>query len=230
VVLSISQGIYQQDDTALQNREIANAFSAAIDANNLQPGTVWGLTFTNEFVTDGNNGPKVLQMIRDNKARAHELGLKVGPRVHTCGEIWGGNNQNILTLLAQESDFIMCNMYPSQGANPETGVQQMKDAYFSARDGFWQHNDKLEVMIGETGWASEGETFNGLVNTIENERRFWDGMKSFANSENVKIQMFQAIDEPWKTGLEGEKHFGWWYRPNNNEAKYIEKSTGQVYE
>jgi len=42
--------------------------------------------------------------------------------------------------------------------------------------------------------------------------------------------MFEAFDEPWKTGEAGEKHFGWWYRPNNAEAEYIEKATGQVYQ
>lgn len=95
-------------------REINNAFSAAQDANSIFPGTVWGLVFTNEYVTDGNNGPRVLQMIRDNKNRAHQMGLRVGTRVHTCGEIWGGNNQNILSQIAQESDFIMCNLYPGR--------------------------------------------------------------------------------------------------------------------
>lgn len=212
------------------SREISNAFSAAQDANRIWKGTVWGLTFTNEYVTNSQNGPRVLKMIRDNKARAKGMGLKVGTRVHTCGEIWGGNNQQILIQIAKESDFIMCNLYPGEGANdPGRAVQKISDAYYSSRDGFWKYNRNLEVMIGETGWASEGETFNHAVNTIDNEKRFWEGMKNWAQKNKVKVQMFQAIDEPWKTGKEGEKHFGWWYRPNNNDAKYIEKATGKVF-
>ncbi|XP_035706164.1 glucan 1,3-beta-glucosidase isoform X2 [Folsomia candida] len=231
VVLSVSQGIYQHDDGGLMSREINNAFSAAQDANTIFGGTVWGLVFTNEFVTDSSNGPRVLQMIRDNKARAHGMNLRVGTRVHTCGEIWGGNNQAILQQIAAESDFIMCNLYPPYNANdPARAVQAISDAYYSARDGFWRTNPQLEVIIGETGWASEGETFNNAVNTIENEKRFWEGMRDWSSANRVKVQMFEAFDEPWKTGMEGEKHFGWWYRPNNNEARYIEKATGQVYQ
>lgn len=230
VVLSVSQGIFQHDDSNLQQREINNAFSAAQDANSIWGGTVWGLTFTNEWVTDSNNGPKVLDMIRKNKAKARGMGLKVGTRVHTCGEIWGGRNQRILQDIARESDFIMCNLYPGQGANnPEAAVGQISDAYYSARDGFWRHNRNLEVQIGETGWASEGPTFNDAVNTVENMRRFWNGMKSWASQHKVKVQMFEAFDEPWKTGREGEKHFGWWYRPDNNQARYIEKTTGRSF-
>lgn len=99
----------------------------------------------------------------------------------------------------------------------------------------WIHRDydfyKIKCCLsGETGWASEGETFNNAVNTIENEKRFWEGMRDWSSANRVKVQMFEAFDEPWKTGMEGEKHFGWWYRPNNNEARYIEKATGQVYQ
>jgi exo-beta-1,3-glucanase (GH17 family) len=76
----------------------------------------------------------------------------------------------------------------------------MNDAYFSARDGFWRTNPNLEVMIGETGWASEGQTFNGMVNNIENEKAFWEGMRTWAGNNRVKVHMFEAFDEPWKTG------------------------------
>lgn len=230
VVLSISQGIYQHTDGNLQNREIDNAFSAAADANNIKSGTVWGLVFTNEWVTDGSNGPKVLDMIRRNKDRAHRMGLKVGTRVHTCGEIWGGNNQRILQDIARESDFIMCNLYPPNGANnPEAAVRAVSDAYYSARDGFWRTNRNLDVQIGETGWASQGRTFNNAVNTVDNMKRFWEGMKNWSNQHRVKINMFEAFNEPWKTGEEGEKHFGWWYRPDDNQARYVEKATGRVF-
>jgi len=231
VVLSVSQGIYQHPgDPDSMSREIDNAFSAAADANSIFQGTVWGLTFTNEWVTDSNNGPQVLQMIQNNADRAHGMGLMVGTRVNTCDQIWGGDNQAILQQIASASDFIMCNLYPPSGANdPSAAVQAVSNAYYSARDGFWQTNPQLEVIIGETGWASQGDTFNGAVNTEDNESNFWQGMKSWAQQNQVKVQMFEAFDEPWKNGLDGEKHFGWWYRQDDNDAIYIEKATGQTY-
>jgi hypothetical protein len=62
----------------LIQREIDNAFSAIDDANAAFGGTVWGITFTNEYIVDQSTGQRVLQMIRDNKGRAHDKGVKVG--------------------------------------------------------------------------------------------------------------------------------------------------------
>jgi len=107
VVLSISQGIHQQNTDDLQKRETENAFSAVAVANSIFHGTVHILIFTNEFVTDDSNGQRMLRMIRDNKRRANEMGVRVGTRSHTCGEILGGHNQGIIIDIVKESDFTM---------------------------------------------------------------------------------------------------------------------------
>ncbi|ODM94562.1 putative chitinase 2 [Orchesella cincta] len=230
VVLSVSQGVYQLDNPALQQKEIDNAFAAAEEANRIRPGSVWSITFTNEYVVSESTGRKVIDMIRNNRDRAHQMGLKVGPRMHICGEVWNGPNAGVLAEIAQVSDFIMCNLYPGPNSNDAgAAVQGISDAYFSSRDGFWRHNPNVEVIIGETGWASEGASFFNPpnLNTIEHEKNFWNGMRSWATQNRVKVQMFEAFDEPWKTGLEGEKHFGWWRRAPNSES-YIEKATGAV--
>lgn len=231
VVLSVAQGIYQNDNPAIQQKEIDNAFLAAQDANGIRGGTVWGLVFTNEHVVNDQTGQKVLDMIRNNRDRANQMGLRVGARVHICGEIWGGPNERILSEIAKNSDFIMCNLYPAPNSdNADRAVQGISDAYYSARDGFWRFNSNLEVIIGETGWASEGETFFNPphLNTIEHMQNFWNAMRNWATSNKVKVQMFEAFDEPWKTGLPGEKHFGWWMRAPDNSDYYIEKTTGEI--
>lgn len=125
----------------------------------------------------------------------------------------------------------MCNLYPgSNSDDANRAVQGISDAYYSARDGFWRHNPNLEVIIGETGWASEGQTFFNppSLNTIERMKNFWNAMRNWATTNRVKVQMFQAFDEPWKTGLSGEKHFGWWKRAPDNSNYYIEKATGNT--
>lgn len=229
VVLSVSQGVYQHENGNLQQKEIDNAFLAAQDANGIRAGTVWGIVFTNEYVTDRNRGQKVLQMIQSNRDRASRQNLRVGTRIHICGEIWNGPNRDILIQIAKASDFIMCNLYPGANLNnPDVAVQQISDAYYSARDGFWQHKPNLEVIIGETGWASQGKTFNNPPqnNNLENMKKFWNKMKNWSTTNKVKVQMFEAFDEPWKTGEEGEKHFGWWKRAPDNSNYYIEKTTG----
>lgn len=229
VVLSVSQGIYQNNDGNVQRKEIDNAFLAAQDANGIRAGTVWGLVFTNEHVVNGETGQQVLKMIRDNKERARRLNLRVGTRIHICQEIWNGANRQILIEIAKAADFIMCNLYPAPNSNnADTAVKGISDAYYSSRDGFWQHNPNLEVQIGETGWASQGKTFFNPphLNTLEHMKNFWNKMREWSSSNRVKVQMFEAFDESWKGGDEGEKHFGWW-RWNNDH--YVEKTTGKKY-
>jgi len=126
----------------------------------------------------------------------------------------------------------MCNLYPPKNSNnPDAAVKAVSDGYFSARDGFWKVNPNIEVMIGETGWASEGETFFNPpnLNTVQLQTKFWNAMKAWANSNKVKVQMFEAFDEPWKAGS-GEKKFGWWKRADDNSRYYIEKSTGRRFD
>lgn len=232
VVLSLSQGIYQNDNPTIQQVEINNAFLAAQEANSIRPGTVWGLTFTNEYIVNWSTGQRVLDMIRNNRDRARSMGLRVGTRIHICGEIWGGPNQQILSEIAQVSDFIMCNLYPGPNSNDANqAVQGISNAYYSARDGFWRFNPNLEVIIGETGWASEGETFFNPphLNTIHHMGNFWNAMRNWAFANRVKVQMFAAFDEPWKPGPSGERHFGWWRRAPDNSLYYIEKTTGNIF-
>lgn len=159
------------------------------------------------------------------------MGLRVGTRSHICGEIWNGPNRDILGEIAKASDFIMCNLYPGPNSdNADRAVQGISDAYYSARDGFWKFNPQLEVIIGETGWASEGQSFFNPpnLNTVDYMRNFWNAMRNWASANHVKVQMFAAFDEPWKTGLSGEKHFGWWQRAPDNSNYYIEKTTGNI--
>ncbi|CAG2118071.1 unnamed protein product [Medioppia subpectinata] len=107
--LIVAQGINQIEDNSLQQKEINNAFSAAQDANGIHGKTVWGLTFTNEYFTNEATGNRILNMITSNKKRAHDMGLKVGTRIHVCGIIHNsGSMRDILANIVRESDFIMC--------------------------------------------------------------------------------------------------------------------------
>jgi hypothetical protein len=58
----------------------------------------------------------------------------------------------------------------------------------------------------------------------------------WASNNKVSVQMFEAIDEPWKSNKNsadrnsfsgpngGEGHYGWWYRVDtSNGPKYFEK-------
>ena len=57
------------------------------------------------------------------------------------------------------------------------------------------------MAIGETGWPSKGKSFNKSPNSVRNLVNFWTQMGKWASSNKVKVQMFEAFDEPWKSNL-----------------------------
>ncbi len=229
-VIDVAIGIYQSEDQNIQNAEVNHAFDAADDANGRFRSTVWGLVFTNEYITDQRTGQKVLGMIRYDKNRAKSKNLKIGTRVHVCDQILNSGSQlyGVLADIARESDFIMCNMYPASNA-VHGGSRQAVDAvgnfFLAVQKAFKNINRNIDVMIGETGWPSEGQSFNGSPNSVKNMQDFWSGMNEWASRNSVRTYIFEAFDEPWKNGFSAEAHYGWWYRHSNGAEVYIEKVT-----
>ena len=230
--LTVNIGVFQLGD-ADQQREIDNAFTATADANGRAPGTVTGITFTNEYIHSVAEGQRVLAMLQNNRDRAHGAGLRVGVRTEICGVYTNPSDplRGIMNQIAQASDFIYCNIYPSQ-QDSNNGAEAAADAvanyFFYVRSEIQKVNPNLEVMIGETGWPSEGNSFNNSPNTVANEVAYWKRINWWASNTQIKIQMFQAIDEPWKgdsSQFKGEGHYGWWYKPNNNDDRHVEKDS-----
>lgn len=240
-LIRVSQGIFQNDDGSIVEKEIKNAFEAAKYANQVHANTVWSITFTNEYFTDEAKGHKILDMIRKNKGKAHQMGLKVGTRINTCGKILekGSGMYNVLADIVRESDFIMCNLYPTEGVvrGPiQNAVDSVGNYYHSLIPAFQQVNRNLQVLIGETGWPSQGISFNKSPNTPSNLKEYWTRMNQWASRNKVHVYMFEAIDEPWKSNKNsgdqnssngpngGEGHYGWWKREETNKGpRYVEK-------
>lgn len=92
-VVDVAIGIFQNENQKIQDTEVNHAFDAADDANGRYKGTVWGVVFTNEYITDDRTGQKVLGMIRNDKNRAHGKGLTVGTRVNVCDQILNSSSK-----------------------------------------------------------------------------------------------------------------------------------------
>ena len=99
--LTVSQGIFQQLQPGSENfnlplmdAEANGAISIAKAANAVYAGTVTRLIFTNEFVTDATTTNEVDNLINQPQgatpsymAQAHALGLEVGVRSNTFGQL-----------------------------------------------------------------------------------------------------------------------------------------------
>ncbi|HEV3311278.1 MAG TPA: glycosyl hydrolase family 17 protein [Chloroflexota bacterium] len=261
---TVSQGIFQQlqpgseaFNLPLMDAEANGAVSIAKAANAVYAGTVTRLIFTNEFVTDATTTNEVYDLINQPqgatpsfKDQAHGLGLEVGVRSNTFGQLTNPSSPYLVPLqnLVKSVDFIMLNLYPTNEhtETPQQAVADVAGQYNAILAAARALNPNIDVLIGETGWPSQGVSFNDIVNgqvssqdnTVANEQAYFAAIQSWANQNQVETNWFEAIDEPWKSnqnnsnpldpqGIDGaEGHYGLWtYNSNGPDGQFTEKFT-----
>ena len=60
-----------------------------------------------------------------------------------------------------------------------------------------------EILIGETGWPSQGRMREGALPSRTNQARVVSEILSLASQENFRVNLIEAYDQPWKRQLEG---------------------------
>jgi exo-beta-1,3-glucanase (GH17 family) len=60
-----------------------------------------------------------------------------------------------------------------------------------------------EILIGETGWPSEGRMREGALPSRTNQARVVSEILNLAKQENFRVNLIEAYDQPWKRKLEG---------------------------
>ncbi|RWS12152.1 hypothetical protein B4U79_18017 [Dinothrombium tinctorium] len=149
-------------------------------------------------------------MIKGNKARAQQFGLAIGTRTHVD--------------IVEISD-IMCNINPvSYYANFDINyaVYELSFFYYGLKNRFTTSNPQIKVVIGESGWPSQGILPNGRPASVSNLVNYWKSLGNWASLYKVPLYFFEAIDEPWKEDFDkSQAHLGWLVRDGDN---FIEKA------
>ncbi len=60
-----------------------------------------------------------------------------------------------------------------------------------------------EILIGETGWPSEGRMRAGALPSRTNQARVVSEILNLAKQEKFRVNLIEAYDQPWKRRLEG---------------------------
>ena len=78
-----------------------------------------------------------------------------------------------------------------------------------------------EILIGETGWPSEGRMREGALPSRTNQARVVSEILLLAKQENFRVNLIEAYDQPWKRRLEGTVG-GYWgmFDSLRRELKY----------
>src|SRR6266852_2690850 len=66
-----------------------------------------------------------------------------------------------------------------------------------------------EILIGETGWPSEGRMRESALPSRTNQARVVSEILGLAKQENFHVNLFEAYDELWKQQLEGTVGGSW---------------------
>jgi exo-beta-1,3-glucanase (GH17 family) len=78
-----------------------------------------------------------------------------------------------------------------------------------------------EILIGETGWPSQGRMREGALPSRTNQARVVSEILQMAKLENFRVNLIEAYDQPWKRQLEGTVG-GYWglFNSERRELKY----------
>jgi exo-beta-1,3-glucanase (GH17 family) len=78
-----------------------------------------------------------------------------------------------------------------------------------------------EILIGETGWPSNGRMRDAALPSRANQARVVSEILDLAKSENFRVNLIEAYDQPWKRQLEGTVG-GYWglIDSEQREVKY----------
>jgi exo-beta-1,3-glucanase (GH17 family) len=230
--LTVSQGIFQQDSAANWDSEIETAIKVTKMANEIYPGTVNRLIFSNEYLDSAARINQVMTLITKNRSQVP--GVQVGVRINNLGDLQNGNAEvkAALTKLVENVNFVMTNIYPSAESVKEgtaAAVKNVASHYISQKELALAVNPKVQVIIGETGWPSEGVSFNdlsGAHSSVANEEAYYKAFTKWADDNKVPSYYFEAIDEPWKSNKNigpdtpGHPDVPPWLRSNGAEGHF----------
>ena len=60
-----------------------------------------------------------------------------------------------------------------------------------------------EILVGETGWPSEGRMRDGALPSRTNQARVVSEILDLAKRDGFRVNLIEAYDQPWKRELEG---------------------------
>ena len=103
--------------------------------------------------------------------------------------------------LAGGVDFLTIHILPYWEDNP-IAVEDAVDHVAAIRQHMLEHAQK-PVLIGETGWPSEGRQRAGARPGIVEQARFVRSFIRRAHDEGWDYNLIEAIDQPWKRLSEG---------------------------
>jgi len=191
----------------------ANKTKALIDQGVQQavqhPNTVKALIVGNECLGQVSEAD-IIAFMDYARTRLRRAGLNLP--VSTCQTwgVWAGH----ASLAAQVDHFIYANIYPFWDKAPiGNAINQFLSDYNALKKAI----PTKTIIIGETGWPSQGPAYGQAAPGIPQERQYFQQYSQWASANKVVSFIFEMFDEPWK-GEPYEAHFGLY--TTNSQPKF----------
>lgn len=236
--ITLYQGIYQQvmngtlgtwsGDTFTPNSVMAAEVHEAVQLSNVAnataPGTVVGLVFTNEYVTDENTTKDVSGLVQWYKAQYPSASLPIAVRSQTWGQVKNtGAYSDQLKALIGQIDIVMMNIYPSvdtvrqsiAAGNAQAAVDSVTGTFNDWKTAVLDDpNVTVRVVLSETGWPVAGVWYEDTQGKVEGSatlaKDFFDKMRAWADEQGVEVYYFEALSEPYKSNKNWMPQDGPW--------------------
>lgn len=124
------------------------------------------------------------------------------------------------------ADFVFANAFSYwQGQTKENASYSFVDDIMQALQVIQTAKGSTDLgnfWVGETGWPTQGTSFEDSEPSVENAKNYWKDAICAIRAWGVNVCVFEAFDEAWKPDTSGtsdvEKYWGVW--DENYSLKY----------
>jgi len=190
--MKVLMGIWLGRDEAANQREMAMGIATA----KAHPEVLRGVIVGNEVLLRGELSETALadhvKHVRDAIKDTH---VPV-----TYADVWEFWLR--YAKMADTVDYLTIHILPyweDEPVEPKDALRHVAEVYAHVKESF----PGRAVMIGETGWPSEGRQRRGASASLVNEARYLREFLQYAGSVDMPYNVIEAFDQPWKRGQEG---------------------------
>lgn len=136
----------------------------------------------------------------------------------TYADVWSFWLQH--PSVAHAVDFMTIHLLPYWEDDPH-GIDQAIAAVANARAEIAAAFPGKDILIGETGWPSEGRQRQDAVPSRENQALFIRNFVHLADQNGWRYNLIEAFDQPWKRLHEGTVGGYWGLFDTHREDKRV---------
>ncbi|KAJ2556651.1 glycoside hydrolase 3 protein [Coemansia sp. RSA 1933] len=145
---------------------------------------------------------QIAEKVGDIKQALAGIGLSSIPV--TTSETWPSIDKTLVDAV----DYVNMHAFPFWEGVP---IEDAQDTMFKHIYDIQKLAGSKRVVVGETGWPSDGGNYEQAAPTLPNEQRFMKEFICRANLEKIQYVWFSAFDEAWKpttNASDVEAHWG----------------------